>query len=60
MQVVTAWNGMAISAYAQAGRVLAVAGLRRCFPVEGRPPREYLEAGIKVQRALCLYTPAAD
>jgi hypothetical protein len=41
-QVVTAWNGMAIGAFANAGRVLASSPAQRLFPVEGSPAREYL------------------
>lgn len=51
-QVVTAWNGMAISAYAQAARALAheQPPARRLFPVEARPRREYLLAAQKVSQ----------
>ncbi|PSC70426.1 spermatogenesis-associated 20 isoform B [Micractinium conductrix] len=49
-KIVAAWNGMSIAAFAQAARVLAgqedPAG--RCFPVEGRPPGEYLAAAEQV------------
>ena len=46
----TAWNGMAISAYALASRALTQEqpSATRCFPVEGRPPQEYLQAALKV------------
>eukprot|EP00208_Stichococcus_sp_RCC1054_P002857 CAMPEP_0206140746 /NCGR_PEP_ID=MMETSP1473-20131121/10535_1 /ASSEMBLY_ACC=CAM_ASM_001109 /TAXON_ID=1461547 /ORGANISM="Stichococcus sp, Strain RCC1054" /LENGTH=783 /DNA_ID=CAMNT_0053535017 /DNA_START=195 /DNA_END=2546 /DNA_ORIENTATION=+ len=43
-KVVTAWNGMAISALANAARALAPAPPPRSFPVEGRPPSDYLQA----------------
>lgn len=48
-KIVTAWNGMAISAYAQASRALAheQPPAERCFPVEGRTPSAYLEAALK-------------
>lgn len=50
LQVVTAWNGMAISAFANAARVLSAPGAQaqRRFPVEGRPAADYLEAAQKV------------
>ena len=46
----TAWNGMAISAYALASRALTQEQppATRCFPVDGRPPKEYLQAALKV------------
>jgi hypothetical protein len=50
LQVVTAWNGLAISAYANASRVLASehAQAEPRFPVEGRPASDYLQAAQKV------------
>lgn len=51
-KVVTAWNGMAISAFANASRVLAAprAQAQRRFPVEGRPAADYLHAAQKAAR----------
>ncbi|KAL4448270.1 hypothetical protein ABPG75_005489 [Micractinium tetrahymenae] len=48
-KIVAAWNGMAISAYAQAARALAheQPPVRRLFPVEARPREEYLLAAQK-------------
>jgi hypothetical protein len=50
LQVVTAWNGLAISAFANASRVLAseLAQTEAQFPVEGRPAGDYLQAAQKV------------
>jgi uncharacterized protein YyaL (SSP411 family) len=50
VQVVTAWNGMAISALALAGRALCVEqpSATRCFPVEGRAASEYLAEAARV------------
>lgn len=44
-KIVAAWNGMAIGAFAVAGRVLMNEDppIERMFPVEGRDPREYIE-----------------
>jgi len=43
-QVVTAWNGLAIGAFANVSRVLANEAQppAALFPVEGRPAQEYL------------------
>ncbi len=51
-QVVTAWNGLAICAFATASRVLAAEDPppKRDFPAEARPPSDYLEAAEKVPR----------
>ncbi|KAI3426373.1 hypothetical protein D9Q98_008745 [Chlorella vulgaris] len=48
-KIVPAWNGQAISAYALASRILTheQPPAARCFPVEGRPPSDYLQAAIK-------------
>jgi hypothetical protein len=50
LQVVTAWNGIAISAFANASRILASqrAQTEPQFPVEGRPAADYLQAAQKV------------
>ena len=58
-QVVTAWNGMAIGAFANASRVLAnePGPPQAAFPVEGRPAHEYL-AGVKRTLHLCPSTGA--
>ncbi|EFN56229.1 hypothetical protein CHLNCDRAFT_145019 [Chlorella variabilis] len=47
--IVAAWNGMAISAYALASRILPheQPPAARCFPVEGRPPGDYLQAALQ-------------
>ncbi len=52
MQIVTAWNGMGVSALARASRVLASESpyAQPLFPVEGCPPAAYLEAAVKVAR----------
>lgn len=52
-QIVAAWNGMAMSALAVASRALAAQRPppRRAFPAEARPPREYLEAALKVRQS---------
>lgn len=49
-QVVTAWNGMAIGAFAKAARILLheETPAARCFPVDGCAPSEYLAAATKV------------
>lgn len=51
--MVTAWNGIAISAFANASRVLASehAQTEAQFPVEGRPAADYLQAAQKVPLA---------
>jgi hypothetical protein len=48
LQVVTAWNGQAISAYALASRILPAEQPPPppCFPVEGCSPETYLQAAI--------------
>lgn len=53
MQVVAAWNGMAIGAFAVASRVLAneTPPLGRSFPVDGCPPAEYLHCAVRVRTA---------
>lgn len=50
-QIVSAWQGMAISAFATAARVLPheQPPAAREFPVEGRNPQEYLQAALKVR-----------
>lgn len=46
-KIVTAWQGMAISALAMASRVLAFEGSSpRLFPVGGGSPRKYLDAAL--------------
>eukprot|EP00884_Botryococcus_braunii_P010010 jgi/Botrbrau1/1900/Bobra.0005s0016.2 len=49
-KVVTAWNGMSISAFALAGRVVQgeEAPARPHFPVMGREPSDYLQAAIRI------------
>ena len=45
VQIVTAWNGLAIGALAKASRVLTSEPdqvPRKLFPVEGRPAKEYV------------------
>lgn len=51
-QVVTAWNGQAISAYALASRVLPAEQppAPPCFPVEGCTPGTYLQAAVAAAR----------
>lgn len=50
VQIVAAWNGMALSAFAVAGRALSAQSQssRRLFPVEGCSPAEYLAVAQKV------------
>jgi len=52
-QIVSAWQGMTISAFATAARVLPheQPPATRQFPVEGRDPKEYLQAALKVRGA---------
>ncbi len=54
LQVVTAWNGLAIGAFANASRVLAnePQPSTPLFPVEGRPAKDYL-TGASLLRCLC-------
>lgn len=49
-QVVAAWNGMSISAFALAGRALQseTPPASPSFPVEGRDPAQYLQAAVRV------------
>eukprot|EP00877_Chromochloris_zofingiensis_P013089 jgi/Chrzof1/8033/UNPLg00078.t1 len=49
-KIVTAWNGMSISAFASASRVLASEKepARNLFPVDGCSPDTYMEAALKV------------
>lgn len=49
-QIVTAWNGLAISAFAQASRALATESPAPapCFPSAGRPAGEYLTAAARI------------
>ena len=58
VQVVTAWNGLAIGALAKASRVLTSEPdevPRKLFPVIGRPAKEYLhgESGSVPMLQLC-------
>ena len=49
MQIVTAWNGLAMGALARAARLLASEpdqAQRKLFPVTGRPAKEYVHGGI--------------
>lgn len=50
VQIVTAWNGMGIAAFAEAAIVLKQEqpAATRDFPVEGCDPSEYQRAAIKV------------
>ena len=50
VQIVTAWNGMGIAAFAEAAMVLKQEqpAATRDFPVEGCDPSEYQTAAIKV------------
>lgn len=50
LQVVSGWNGMAISALALASRILSSEDppVEACFPVDGVSPNVYLEAAQKV------------
>ena len=49
-QVVVGWNGMAIQAFAAASVILQQEDPPQApaFPVEGRPPAEYLQAAVNV------------
>ena len=53
-QVVSAWNGMAIGAFAVASRALTAetSPAERQFPVEGCQPKDYLDIAIKVNPSL--------
>ncbi|KAK9796268.1 hypothetical protein WJX73_009886 [Symbiochloris irregularis] len=48
-KIVTAWNGMAIGAFARASRMLAAESpaIQRQFPVEGSQPREYSAVALQ-------------
>ena len=50
VQIVTAWNGMGVAAFAEAAMVLKQEqpAATRDFPVEGCKPSEYQRAAIKV------------
>ena len=50
-QVVAAWNGMAISAFAMASRVLAsdTSPPKPSFPADRQDPSVYLDAAVKVR-----------
>ena len=50
VQIVTAWNGLAIGALAAASRGLKSEDppLGQLFPVEGRDPADYRQAAVKV------------
>ena len=54
LQVVAAWNGMAISAFATASRVLASdrQPLDSSFPIEDKDPRVYMDAAVRVSSRL--------
>ncbi|PRW45152.1 spermatogenesis-associated 20 [Chlorella sorokiniana] len=49
-KIVSAWQGMSISAFATAARVLPheQPPAAREFPVEGRDPKQYLQAALKI------------
>ncbi len=51
LQIVAAWNGMAISAFAMASRVLISEEqpLDFSFPVEDKDPRAYMDAAVRVR-----------
>ena len=54
VQIVTAWNGLAIGALARASRVLASEPDQppnKLFPVEGRPAAEYLAGRHLAQKS---------
>lgn len=53
-QVVTAWNGMTISAFANASRVLAAEQPLARFPIDGRPAADYLDAAEKARCCISL------
>ena len=61
-KILTAWNGMAIGAFAAAGRVLNSEDppLEKLFPVEGRAPSEYIQAAKTAVECIRthLYDPA--
>lgn len=54
IQIVAAWNGMAISVFALASRVLQAESspAHRAFPVEGRDPAYYIDVALKVRLSL--------
>lgn len=51
VQIVTAWNGLAIGAFAVASQTLQKEDppMGRSFPVEGSKPSVYLQAAIKAR-----------
>ena len=57
-KIVCSWNGMTISAFAMAGRILGNEDppIERLFPIEGRDPRDYVrvaeEAALDVRSKL--------
>ena len=52
IQIVCGWNGMAIGTIAAASSILAREDplIGSSFPVDGRDPKEYLDAAVKVEK----------
>lgn len=56
LKIVAAWNGMGMSVFALASRILKFDEFKGCFPADEVGPEVYLEAGKQVRPIVYLDT----